>query len=76
MLSLSTHHLKRALAGALALLPLLSHAQNTAVLTGRVSGRVADTVMVSLRENPLEAREKSFPRGAQRERRVQALLFR
>ena len=60
MLSLSTSLIRKALVGLLACAPLLSQAQQTAVLTGRVAGRTADTLMVSLRENPLEPKEKSF----------------
>lgn len=35
-----------------------AQAQGTVVLTGKVSGRTADTVAVSVRENPLEAKDQ------------------
>jgi len=38
--------------------PLLGQAQGTVVLTGKVSGRTADTVAVSVRENPLDVKEQ------------------
>ncbi|AHJ99760.1 TlpA family protein disulfide reductase [Hymenobacter swuensis] len=38
--------------------PLLGRAQGTVVLTGKVSGRTADTVAVSVRENPLDVKEQ------------------
>ncbi|RPD49345.1 hypothetical protein DNI29_00650 [Hymenobacter sediminis] len=38
--------------------PLLSRAQGTVVLTGKVSGRTSDTVAVSVRENPLDVKEQ------------------
>ncbi|WP_045689191.1 hypothetical protein [Hymenobacter sp. AT01-02] len=38
--------------------PLASYAQGTVVLTGKVSGRTADTVAVSIRENPLDPKEQ------------------
>ncbi|MDU0369977.1 TlpA family protein disulfide reductase [Hymenobacter endophyticus] len=38
--------------------PLLGRAQGTVILTGKVSGRTADTVAVSIRENPLDVKEQ------------------
>ncbi|SNC76915.1 Peroxiredoxin [Hymenobacter gelipurpurascens] len=38
--------------------PLAGKAQGTVVLTGKVSGRTADTVAVSIRENPLDPKEQ------------------
>ncbi|GAB3230844.1 hypothetical protein GCM10027346_16820 [Hymenobacter seoulensis] len=38
--------------------PLLGRAQGTVVLTGKVSGRTADSVAVSVRENPLDVKEQ------------------
>ena len=43
--------------GAWCLTPLAGHAQGTATITGKVSGKTADTVAVSLRTNPLDPRE-------------------
>ncbi|OWP64295.1 hypothetical protein CDA63_04450 [Hymenobacter amundsenii] len=43
----------------LLLAPVLGWAQGTVVLTGKITGRLSsDTVAVSVRENPLEAREQ------------------
>jgi thiol-disulfide isomerase/thioredoxin len=52
--------LRGLLGGVLLLLPLLGRAQNTAVLSGRVSGPTTDSLVVSLRENPLDPKEKVF----------------
>jgi thiol-disulfide isomerase/thioredoxin len=44
----------------LLLTPLLGAAQNTAVLSGRVSAPTTDSLSVSLRDNPLDAKEKIY----------------
>lgn len=73
MLNFFTSTFSRLLALPLVLIPLLGRAQDaapavasgpgTAVLTGRVSGPTTDSVAVSLRDSPLEAKER-IVRGA------------
>ena len=52
--------MRRLLGPALVLIPGLVAAQNTALLTGRVSGQTSDSIAVALRENPLDSKEKVF----------------
>ncbi|MCB2380532.1 TlpA family protein disulfide reductase [Hymenobacter sp. BT635] len=48
----------RLLVGALLAFPLAGKAQGTVVLTGKISSKTADTVAVSVRENPLDPKEQ------------------
>jgi thiol-disulfide isomerase/thioredoxin len=61
MMTLPAFWTRLALGTGLLLAPLLSYAQApVAVLTGRVSGPVTDSVAVSLRESSLDTKEKLF----------------
>ncbi|TGE15066.1 TlpA family protein disulfide reductase [Hymenobacter elongatus] len=51
-------YIPRLLLGALLALPLAGKAQGTVVLTGKISSKTADTVAVSVRENPLDPKEQ------------------
>ena len=46
------------LAAYLGWAPLAGQAQGTAIITGKVSGKTADSVAVSIRENPLDPKEQ------------------